>query len=213
MIDQSILDDNRYQDIARLVLDDDAVETDPDKSVVAQPRVLSKGSIPKWRFPDWFEPLQPYCEALLDEHPDFAKNVFVMMKFDKENEDLNEIYGTIKEILPLYDLNVLRADERYYTDQLWDNVRTYMLCCSYGVAVLENIVANEFNPNVGLEYGFMSALNRPTMVLVDDRFRNMRADIIGTIVYPFNSRRIGETVAEAVRDWAQIRLGLSVPGD
>ena len=149
MNDTNILDDDRFKDIARLILDETVI-TDPAKSVIAQTTTQERTSLAEWQIPEWFEPLRPYCEALLDKHPDFTKNVFVMMKFDKEHEDLNEIYGTIKEILPLYDLNVLRADERYYTDQLWDNVRTYMLCCSYGVAVLENIVADEFNPNVGL---------------------------------------------------------------
>ena len=52
-----------------------------------------------------------------------------------------------------------RADDRCYPNDrnLWDNVCTYMFCCKYGVHILEDIMADEFNPNVALEYGFMRA--------------------------------------------------------
>jgi hypothetical protein len=213
MINQNILENDRFKNIAELVLGDETVETNPTKSVIAQPTTQEEIKALEWQLPGWFEPLCRYCEELLDKHPDYRKNVFVMMKFEKNNKQLDAIYSTIKETLHLYNLNALRADERHYTNQLWDNVRTYMLCCQYGIAVLENIAADELNPNVALEYGFMSALNRSTMLLVENRFRNMRADITGTIVYYFDGYNIKETVQEAIQDWLKAGLGFPDPGN
>ena len=48
-------------------------------------------------------------------------------------------------------------------------------------ALREVPVADKFNPNVALEYGFMRALNKPTLLLADVGFRSLRADMIGTL--------------------------------
>jgi hypothetical protein len=213
MVDESILDNALYREIAKLVLSEGG-ETDPAKSVVPQLTIQDKSRMPMLQIPQWFDPLRPYCEALLDEHPDLSKNVFIIMKFYKGNQQLDEIHNTIKKTLALYGLNALRADERHYASQLWDNVRTYMLCCQYGIAVLEKIIDDECNPNVTLEYGFMNALNRPIMLLVEEKMKKeLRADITGTIFYSFDEHKIKETVREAIKDWAKARLGLSKPGD
>ena len=41
-----------------------------------------------------------------------------------------------------------RADEREYSDNLLDNVLTYLYACDFGVAVFERVESDEFNPNV-----------------------------------------------------------------
>jgi len=75
-----------------------------------------------------------------------------------------------------------------------------MLCCKYGVAVLEDIITDEFNPNVALEYGFMRALGKPTLLLKERRF-NPRADILGTLWREFDILDIDHSVPEALNRW------------
>lgn len=40
---------------------------------------------------------------------------------------------------------------------MWNNVCVYMICCKYGIALLENVSKQEYNPNAAIEYGFMQA--------------------------------------------------------
>ncbi|OGL61588.1 MAG: hypothetical protein A3J27_04615 [Candidatus Tectomicrobia bacterium RIFCSPLOWO2_12_FULL_69_37] len=75
-----------------------------------------------------------------------------------------------------------------------------MLCCKYGVAVLENIIVDEFNPNVALEYGFMRAMGKPALLLKEKRFKP-RADILGTIWQDFDILNIDPTVPNAIDKW------------
>jgi hypothetical protein len=66
-------------------------------------------------------------------------------------------------------LSVLRADDKDYTGDLWENVCLYMLGCRFGVAVFEEIDQREFNPNVAFELGFMTAHGKRCPLLKDQR--------------------------------------------
>ena len=68
------------------------------------------------------------------------------------------------------------------------------------VAVLENIIADEFNPNVALEYGFMRALGKPTLLLKERRLKP-RADILGTVWHEFDILDIRRSVTAALGKW------------
>ena len=94
---------------------------------------------------------------------------------------------------------------------LWNNVCVYMLGCSRGIAILEDRVMNEFNPNVALEYGFMRALNKPCLLLADTGFHNLRADIIGTLRETFDITDIPGTVRRPVEKWLR-ELGIGATG-
>jgi len=78
-----------------------------------------------------------------------------------------------------------------------------MLSCKYGIAILEDRIADEFNPNVALEYGFMRALNKPVLLLADVGFRNLRADIIGTLREHFDITDINGTIRPPIEKWLQ----------
>jgi hypothetical protein len=114
----------------------------------------------------------------------------------------------IRQTLNSRNLHGHRADDRCYPvdRNLWDNVSTYMICCKYGIAVLEDAISNEFNPNVALEYGFMRALAKPTLLLKESRLKP-RADILGTLWETFDILDIEETISRAVLKWIK-DLGL-----
>jgi hypothetical protein len=101
------------------------------------------------------------------EDTPYEESVFVMMKFpdpttmeDRHCRLLTDIWEVISYVLSAYGLTAKRADKKSYQDQLWENVCVYMLGSKYGVAILEDKVGQELNPNVALEYGFMKALQR-----------------------------------------------------
>jgi nucleoside 2-deoxyribosyltransferase len=77
-----------------------------------------------------------------------------------------------------------------------------MFGCKYGIAVLEDVFVAEFNPNVALEYGFMRALGKPTLLLKERRF-SARADILGTLWEQFDVFDIPTTVKSSIDRWCR----------
>lgn len=152
--------------------------------------------------PPGYQRLADDCRRFFADHPEYARNVFLMTRFD-ESKHLKELDETTRAALRGRGLNPVRADDRVYASDrnLWDNVCVYMLCCSKGVAILEDRGRDEFNPNVALEYGFMRALNKPALLLVDRAFRNLRADVIGTLREEFDLLDIAATVPPALDRW------------
>jgi hypothetical protein len=145
------------------------------------------------------------------ECKDYYRNVFLMTRFLPGQKTLEGIDATIRETLATRGLVGHRADDRIYpTDRnLWDNVCTYMLGCRYGVAVLEDILEQEFNPNVALEYGFMRALAKPTLLLKESRLKP-RADILGTLWEEFDILDAQSTIRSALLRWID-DSGISLP--
>lgn len=132
----------------------------------------------------------------------YDRNVFIMTRFQSGNKELMLLDAAIRQSLRANGLRGHRADDRCYPSDrnLWDNVCTYMFGCKYGIAVLEDLVVAEFNPNVALEYGFMRALGKPTLLLKEKRF-NARADILGTVWEELNIFDIEATVKSSIDRW------------
>ncbi len=152
-------------------------------------------------------------DQILKEFP-FEKNVFVMMKFPDEstpndvNNKLKLIWDTIDSILNNnYGLKALRADQKDYTKGgwLWDNVRIYMESSKYGIAVLENLSSMEFNPNIAIEFGYMNGIGRTVLLLKENSFNNIRADLMGRIWKTFSSDSLSlsETIKYSIHEWAK----------
>ena len=159
--------------------------------------------------PRGYEHLTGAVRILRQEVP-YEKSVFVMMKFpDGLLQDqarlVDRIFEVIAAGLGAYDLVARRADRRQYEPDLWNNLCVYMLGCQFGLAVLEDRGANEMNPNVALEYGFMKALNREVGLLREENFKHDRADLIGKLAKPFriaeDFQLDEESLKQAIRDW------------
>ena len=80
--------------------------------------------------------------------------------------------------------------------------------CKYGVCIFEEIDDREFNPNVPLEYGFMRAMNRQTLLLKDDRMPRMPSDMTGKVYRTFDTYNITVTIEETIKQWCERDLGL-----
>lgn len=168
--------------------------------------------------PEGYEPLRRDCERLLADYPDPEKNVFIMTRYEPGDRLLGAIDHELRTVLRRHGLKPLRADDKTYASDrnLWDNVCIYMICCGRGVAILEDRLRDEFNPNVALEYGFMRALNKPVLLLVDKGFRNLRADVVGTLQAQFDITDIEGTLRDPVRRWLRdldIAEAIALPAD
>ena len=157
---------------------------------------------------------QHLASAVLRFQEDSAydKSVFIMMKFpDRGTLDersytlLIDIWDELVQTLSTYGLIARRADKKSYHEQLWENICVYIFGCRYGLAILEDTAAQELNPNVTLEYGFMKALNRNVGLLRDVNFKHDRADLTGKLAKSFeidsNGKLDKTSLSKAVQDW------------
>jgi hypothetical protein len=125
-----------------------------------------------------------------------------MMRF-RSGPQYDEIHRAIREGMAVYGLTVLRADDKDYTGDLWENVCLCMLGSRFGVAVFEEIDLREFNPNVALELGFMIAQNKRCLLLKDQRMPRMPTDIVGKLYKEFDSYNIPGTIKNCIDVWAR----------
>lgn len=156
-----------------------------------------------------YEGLQPFLDAFSQDHPDFAKNVFIAMRF-RPGKQFVEIHDAVKSGLGKYGLKGVRSDDKTYPPDgdLWTNVCVYMMGCKYGVCIFEEVDEREFNPNVPLEYGFLRAMNRQVLLLKDIRMPKMPADLTGKLYRNFDTYNITLTIHEQIGQWAERDLNL-----
>ena len=169
--------------------------------------LLDKAKIELLDLPPGFQHFKRFFPQFLHDYPDNNRNVFLMMRFNK-GEQYEQIQKTLRREMDKYEFTILRADNKDYTGDLWDNVCLYMLGSKYGVAVFEEIDKREFNPNIALELGFMLALNKRCLILKDKRMPKMPTDIIGKLYKEFDTYDIESTITLCVKEWIH-DIGLS----
>ena len=152
------------------------------------------------KLPDEHNYLHPFLTKFLLDNPNYEKNIFLIMRYKKE-KPLCEIPRIINDVCNKYGLKMLRADDKEYTDDLWDNVLTYLYGCSYGIAVFDQINYREFNPNIAIETGFMFALRKKVLILKDEAIVSLPSDIIGKIYKPFNTYDCRGTIPIQIEKW------------
>jgi hypothetical protein len=152
------------------------------------------------QIPAGYEGYEPLLRLFHADHPDPAKNVFVMMRFDN-SEHHGKLYAAIKSRITEYGFKCLRADDRAYSDDLWENVVTYMLGSRVGIVIFEEINERSFNPSVAIELGFMAAHRKRFAILKDKRMTRMPTDIIGKLYKEFDTYHIAASVKAAIDDW------------
>ena len=126
-----------------------------------------------------------------------------MTRLQPQNRLLKQLDTELRSVFKDNGYEALRADDKMYLRDrnLWNNVCVYMICCQQGVAILEDRIEDEFNPNVALEYGFMRGQNKPTLLLKDIGFRRLRADVMGTLWEEFDITDIAATVRQPLEKW------------
>lgn len=136
------------------------------------------------------------------EYPDETKVAFIMMQFGSTKAHTNIVKG-IKNVLTPLGITPLQADDKQYHDDLFSNVLTYIWSCSFGIAVFERIEAEDFNPNVSLEVGYMFALRKPVCLLKDKTLKVLHTDLVGKIYRTFDPQHPIKSIAPELTQWLE----------
>jgi hypothetical protein len=154
------------------------------------------------QLPKQHEYMEPYLHSFLADHPSTEQNVFLIMRF-KDEHPFPDIVEAVRSTCAERGLNVVRADDKEYTDDLWDNVLTYLYGCDYAIAVFDQINYREFNRNVALEVGFLFAQCKRVLLLKDVSISVMPADIVGKIYRPFNTYDPLRSIPPQIKKWLE----------
>lgn len=134
------------------------------------------------------------------DYPDISKVAFIMMQFG-DSKAHGSIVNAIKKVLESHGIIGVRADDKQYHDDLLPNVLTYIFGCNFGIAVFERIKAEEFNPNVSLEVGYMLALKKPLCLLKDDTLKTLQADLVGRLYKEFDPQDPENRINKELTKW------------
>jgi hypothetical protein len=139
-------------------------------------------------------------KMFINDHPHYKRNAFIMMSFS-DTEYHRIIAHVIRTTLEKYGIKALRADDKYYNDDLFPNVLTYLWGCSFGLAVFERLEAEDFNPNVSLEVGYMRALGKPICLLKDKNLKSLQTDLVGKLYTPFDPQDLEGSIPGSLEKW------------
>jgi len=87
--------------------------------------------------------IQDSLKNFKKDHPDTNKVAFIMMQFGKTESHTN-ILIAIRKALAENKLSGVRADDKYYHDDNFYNILTYLYGCDFGIAVFETITEPQF---------------------------------------------------------------------
>lgn len=137
---------------------------------------------------------------LLQDHPDYDRNCFLIMSFASTH--LHEIIAeTVRSVMSKYEIDVLRADEQTYADDLLGNVQTHIYGCSIGIAVFERLESDVHNPNVAFEVGYLYGLRKPVCLLKERTLTQLHSDVVGKLYVEFDAQNIGDTLPGVLHKW------------
>jgi hypothetical protein len=136
----------------------------------------------------------------------YEKSVFIMTKFpdgkDPVDQELIKVIDTVKDAIAKSGFHPRIALEHpRYFPTVWDNVELHLLGCARGVAIIENRYRKELNPNVALEWGWMRAMDKPVLFLLEKDFKEFRADILGFISEAFSWDDPGQDIPGHINAW------------
>jgi protein-tyrosine-phosphatase len=132
-----------------------------------------------------------------------SRNVFVMMPYSVAGSE--QLFNAAQKEVEAHGLIALRADMKTFSQVLWWNVVTYMLGSSYGICIYEPNALCPFNPNISIEAGFMLALDKPVLFLVNSDTSRLPTDFSGHIYKEYRGAPSwrGRSIKAAVRDWIE----------
>jgi hypothetical protein len=139
-------------------------------------------------------------DRLRSRYPDPKKLGFLIMRFAAE-KPYARIVNAIKETADKHGLVVIRADEHQFHNSLLNNVRTFLHGCGFGIAIYERIKTEEPNANVGLEVGYLMAMNKPVLLLKDKTAEKLQTDLAGELYREFDPHDPEGTIPEQLTKW------------
>lgn len=144
--------------------------------------------------------IQESLKAFRQKYPNPENIAFVMMPFANTTAHAG-IEQAIKATLKKNGFEAVLARDNEYHDSVWPNIQTYMHGCGFGIAVFERIQQENFNPNVSLEVGYMTALAKKLLLLKDQSLKALPTDIVGKLYRSFDVLDPAKTIPKQIEDW------------
>lgn len=140
-----------------------------------------------------------YSDAEMKFYEKYGHNaIFVIMPF---REELNKVYEIIKDIFASKGYSAIRADEKEFTNDLWENVRVYLECCNVAVAIFDKNDQDNYNPNVAIEVGYMLSKGNKVCLLKDKKLPKLPSDLISKMYKEYDSDDVEGTLPEQLGLW------------
>lgn len=149
-----------------------------------------------------FSEIAVSLDRLRKKYPDSTKLGFLIMRF-ADGKPFKQIADVIKRTAEKHGLVVIRADENEFHAHLWENVRTILHGCGFGIAVYERIEKDEPNANVGLEVGYLMAMNKPVLLLKDKTVGVLQSDLAGKLYRNFDPHDPENTIPQQLTKWLE----------
>lgn len=134
------------------------------------------------------------------DNPKEKYTCFLMMRFGM-HDVYNNITNVIKSSCKKYDITCFRADDKEYTNDLFNNVLTYIHACDFGIAIFDRIEEETYNPNVALEVGYMTAIGKPILFLKDRTLKTLQADLVGKLYKEFDPFNLEGSIPKVIDKW------------
>jgi hypothetical protein len=116
---------------------------------------------------------------------------------------LQTVIDTVKDAVRANFCHPLLADEPpKLRDNLWENVECKMLACARGIAIVEDRFNPKLNPNVAMEWGWMRAMNKPVLYLIEKDIpaAQITADVTGLISGRFDWDNPGADIPRLIAE-------------
>jgi len=146
------------------------------------------------------EELKTPLERFRKDFSSEVKTAFLMMKFE-DTPIQTKLIEIIKKNLEEKGIKLLRADSKWYADELLSNIRTYMHACDFGIAIFDRVRTEYFNPNVSLEIGYMMAMGKNVLLLKDNTISSLHSDLVGKLYHEYDFQKPEETLPVVLNKW------------
>lgn len=137
----------------------------------------------------------------------FEKNVFLMMKYRKNNE---KIFRFIERNLEIHGFNCVRADQTEWdiTQNVYNPIAV-LYCCKYGIALFDEPEdGNVFSPNVAYELGIMHYQQKENLILRHSSLPPFPFDLTKELHYEYSDNlEIEDIISTWVKKIVMIENG------
>ncbi|WP_421870537.1 TIR domain-containing protein [Motiliproteus sp.] len=132
--------------------------------------------------------------------PDYRTNCFLIMPF-RETKFHKEVHLILKDTLTKYGFNLLRADDRAYSDDVLSNIETYIFGSKFSFAIHERVENDSHNANVALEVGYFMGQGKEVCLLKENSVSALPSDLQGRLYVTFSMFDVANTLPNAVEGW------------
>jgi hypothetical protein len=132
-----------------------------------------------------------FDKALKAQGKPYERRVFIMTKYRDgadahRDAELQTVIDTVKAAVEARGYHPQLAGELKLHANLWENIECQMLGCARGIAIVEDRFNPKLNPNVAMEWGWMRAMKKPVLYLVEKAVAEVPADVAGLIKSRFD---------------------------